>query len=281
LQRKEIAVEHDPTGLPEALRERCALAALDVDVRGGVLELFINRPERRNVLNPPLVHCLIDVLEWATDAGEVRCVLLSGRGEAFCAGYDIGDIGANGQLGAERDLVDRLATRIEELSVPVVAAVNGAAIGGGCDLAVACDIRYGSTTARFGMPPARLGVLYAVNGMRRLVQRAGDSTAREMLLTGTPVDARRARDATLLSVVVEPEELLERARECCDRLVANAPLSVAGSKRSLGLLSVAHTWTDSDRAELREIQHQVWSSADASEGPLAFRERRSPQFQGR
>lgn len=272
---------HEQPRLPEALRQRCAEAALDVDVRGGVLELFINRPERRNVLNPPLVHCLIDVLEWAAEAGGLRCVLLSGRGEAFCAGYDIGDIGANGQAGAESDLVDRLATHIEELAVPVVAAVNGAAIGGGCDLAIACDIRLGSTTARFGMPPARLGVLYAVNGMRRLVQRAGDSTARDMLLTGSPVDADRAVNATLISAVVEPEDLLERARQCCDRLVANAPLSVAGSKRTLGLLSVAHTWTDDDRAELQEIQHRVWSSADASEGPLAFRERRSPQFQGR
>jgi enoyl-CoA hydratase len=281
LQRKEIVVGHEQPGLPEALRDRCAGAALDADLRGSVLELFINRPERRNVLNPPLVHSLIDALEWAAESGVVRCVLLSGRGEAFCAGYDIGDIGANGQLGAERDLVDRLATRIEELSLPVVAAVNGAAIGGGCDLAVACDIRFGSTTARFGMPPARLGVLYAVNGMRRLVQRAGDSTAREMLLTGSPVDAQRARDATLLSVVVDPEELLDRARECCARLVANAPLSVAGSKRSLGLLSVAHTWTDRDRAELHEIQRRVWGSADASEGPLAFRERRNPQFEGR
>lgn len=271
----------DSVPVPQELRERCEAAALDTHVRDGVLELFIDRPDRRNVLNPALVHCLIDALDWAVGTDALRCVLLAGRGEAFCAGYDIGDIGSNGQEGAERDLVDRLATHIEDLPIPVVAAVHGPAIGGGCDLAVACDIRLGSTTARFGMPPARLGVLYAVNGMRRLVQRAGDSTARDMLLTGIPIDARRAEDATLLSAVVEPEELLERARQCCDRLVANAPLSVAGSKRSLGLLSGAHTWTDAERAELEEIQRRVWRSADAAEGPLAFRERRTAQFLGR
>lgn len=271
----------DPAAVPAVLRERCEAAGLDVDVRGGVLELFIDRPDRRNVLNPALVHCLIDALDLATGSDTLRCVLLGGRGEAFCAGYDIGDIGSDGQEGAERDLVDRLATHIEDLPRPVVAAVHGPAIGGGCDLAVSCDIRLGSTAARFGMPPARLGVLYAVNGMRRLVQRAGDSTARDMLLTGNPIDARRAEEATLLSAVVEPEELLERARELCDRLVANAPLSVAGSKRSLGLLSVAGTWADAERTELEEIQRRVWRSADAAEGPLAFRERRAPQFLGK
>lgn len=271
----------DAMELPEELRQRCDSIGLDCDVRDRVMELFINRPARRNVLNPALVHCLIDALDWATaEAAGVRCVLLGGRGEAFCAGYDIGDIGSSGEVGGEKDLVDRLATHIEDLPLPVVAAVHGPAIGGGCDLAVACDIRLGSTTARFGMPPARLGVLYAVNGMRRLLQRAGESTAREMLLTGLPIDARRAERAAVLSAVVEPEELLERARELCDQLVANAPLSVAGAKRSLGLLSVAHTWTEVEHAELEEIQRRVWRSADASEGPMAFRERRPPQFIG-
>lgn len=267
--------------LPAEQWQRCRTAGLDVDVRGAVLELFINRPERRNVLNPDLVHCLIDALDWAmTETGTLRCVLLGGRGDAFCAGYDIGDIGSTGQHGAERDLVDRLATHIENHPLPVVAAVHGPAIGGGCDLAIACDIRIGSTQARFGMPPARLGVLYALNGMRRLVQRAGDSTARDMLLTGAPIDARRAENATLLALVVEPEEMLERARQCCDQLAANAPLSVAGTKRTLGLLSVTYTWTDAEHAELEEIQRRVWHSADASEGPKAFRERRVPQFLG-
>ncbi|MGH3664058.1 MAG: enoyl-CoA hydratase/isomerase family protein [Micromonosporaceae bacterium] len=266
---------------PAALHERCHAAGLEVQVRGGTLELFLNRPERRNVLNPELVRCLSETLEWGAETDGLRCVLLGGRGGAFCAGYDIGGIGASGNHGSERDLVDRLGTLIENLSLPVVAAVHGPAIGGGCDLAVSCDIRLGSTAARLGMPPARLGVLYAVDGMRRLVQRAGDSTARHMLLTGDPIDARRAEQVALLAEVVEPEELLTRARQCCDRLVANAPLSVAGSKRSLGLLAAAPSWTEAEHVELDQIQLQVWRSADAAEGPLAFRERRAPQFQGK
>lgn len=267
--------------LPAVLLERCREAALDVEAREATLELFINRPERRNVLNPPLVHCIIEVLDWAAESDTLRCVLLSGRGDAFCAGYDIEDIGSNGQEGSERDLVDQLGTHIENLPIPVVAAVHGPAIGGGCDLAVACDIRVGSSTARLGMPPARLGVLYAIDGMRRLAQRAGDSVAREMLLTGSPIDARRAEQATLLSTVVDPSVLLERARELCKMLETNAPLSVVGGKRILGLLSVPHTWTDDERAELEEVQRRVWSSGDAAEGPRAFRERREPKFLGR
>ncbi len=263
---------------PEELRERAGQVQLDLEVRELALELFINRPERRNVLHPELVRCLLDALAWAGDHPELRCVLLGGRGDAFCAGYDIGGIGS-GERGAERDLVNDLASRIEQHALPVVAAVHGPAIGGGCDLAVACDIRLGSTGARFGMPPARLGLLYAPEGMRRLVQRAGDSTAREMLLTGTPIDAWRAQRAGLLSEVTEPAELVDRARAICDRLGSNAPLSVAGTKRSLGLLGGV---VDGDPAgELAEIQRTVWHSADAAEGPQAYRERRSPQFVGK
>lgn len=266
--------------LPAELVEQAARGELDVEVRGNVLELFIDRPLRRNVLHPPLVGCMLDALEWAQRRPEVRCVLLGGRGDAFCAGYDIGDIGSGERAGVERDLVNGLATRIEQLDVPVVAAVHGPAIGGGCDLAVACDIRVGSTAARLGMPPARLGLLYAPDGMRRLLQRAGESTAREMLLTGTPIDARRAQQVGLLSEVTEPDEMLARARTVCDRLAGNAPLSVAGTKRSLGLLTTECPCSGEAHEELARIQHRVWHSSDATEGPKAYRERRDPHFVG-
>lgn len=280
-QQEGTDVDIGSGALPPELVERAARTELAIELRDSVLEVFIDRPQRRNVLHPPLVGCLLDALQWAQQQPEVRCVLLGGRGDAFCAGYDIGDIGSGERAGVERDLVNELATRIERLDVPVVAAVHGPAIGGGCDLAAACDIRLGSTAARLGMPPARLGLLYAPDGMRRLLQRAGESTAREMLLTGSPIDARRAQQAGLLSEVVEPDELLARARAVCDRLASNAPLSVAGTKQSLGLLATECPCSDDARADLERIQHRVWHSSDAAEGPQAYRERRDPHFMGR
>ena len=272
-----------PPTVPPTLRDDCRDAGLDQEVRGQTLELFVNRPERRNALTPRLVRCLSGVLRWAGESGAVRSVLLSGRGLAFCAGYDIGDIGSDGDAaaGRERDLVNDLAADVQRCPVPVVAAVNGPAVGGGCDLAAACDIRLGSTAALFAMPPARLGLLYAADGMRRLVLLAGLGTATEMFLTGNAVDAARAERVGLLTAVLDPDELLAAARKICARLAANAPLSVAGSKRVLALLTADRPWTDAERAELEEVQRRVWHSDDAREGPRAYRERRSPHFTGR
>lgn len=251
--------------------------------RGSVVEVTLDRPERRNALTPDVVSSLMEVLHASVADPELRVVLLTGAGDkAFCAGFEIEMIDSVGgeSSGAERDLVDELATTVQQLPVPVVAAVNGAAVGAGCDLAVACDIRVGSRAARFAMPPARLGILYGTRGVQRLLRAIGLLAAKELLLTGSLVDADRAHQMGLLSTVAPEDDLLDEARRVADEVAANAPLSVAGSKRMVELLSSGDL-TEADHEALAAIQERVWSSDDATEGVRAYQERRPPQFKGR
>lgn len=257
---------------------------LRVEQRGPVVEVTLDRPERRNALTPDVISALMQLLTAARGDRQLRAVLLTGAGEkAFCAGFDIEMIESVGgsETGAERDLVDELATTVRELPVPVVAAVNGAAVGAGCDLAVACDIRVGSPAARFGMPPARLGILYGWKGVERLVRTVGPAAAKELLLTGALVHAERAHHIGLLSSIVPADELMAEARRITAVLAANAPLSVAGSKRMVDLLAAPGTLSDEAHAVLAEIQRTVWNSEDAVEGARSYRERRPPEFKGR
>lgn len=256
---------------------------LGVSVRDDVLEIVIDRPERRNALTPELIRGLLDLLARAADGGDLRAVLLTGAGEkAFCAGFDIARIESAGAEagGDERELVDDLATVVRRLPLPVVAAVNGAAVGAGCDLAIACDIRIGTPASRFGMPPVRLGILYGWKGVDRLVRTVGLPAAKDLLLTGRLYDAQRAYDVGLLSAIVESGDLLREAREISTTLASNAPLSVTGSKRMVDLLA-SRGLDDEELAELAAIQERVWTSEDAAEGSRAYRERRPPKFTGR
>ncbi|MBW3562534.1 MAG: enoyl-CoA hydratase/isomerase family protein [Actinobacteria bacterium] len=261
-----------------------AVEGVVVEVRGPVLELTLDRPARRNALTPELIEGLLGILDEASGNNDVRAVLLTGAGDrAFCAGFDIGRIESPGgqEGGNERDLVDDLATVVRELPLPVIAAVNGAAVGAGCDLAVACDIRIGVPTARFGMPPARLGLLYGWKGVDRLVRTVGLPAAKEMLLTGRLYDAQRAYDVGLLSAIIPADDLLTEARELTDTIASNAPLSVAGSKRMVDVLASRSSVTDEELDEFAAIQERVWASEDATEGARAYREGRQPRFKGR
>lgn len=250
---------------------------------GAVAQLRLNRPEQRNALTPELVELLLSELE-AIDADEaVRCVVLTGEGKAFCAGYDISRISstAEGEAGVEARLVEDLGQRVRGLRVPVVARVNGAASGAGCDLAVSCDVRLAASTARFAMPPARLGVLYDLGGMRRLLQTVGPAIAKEMLISGELLDAARALEVGLVNRVVEPDELDEETSRFVGAIVANAPLSVWASKLACNVLADAVPLPSQAQAVLDAASRRVWASEDAREGPAAFKERRAPEFRGR
>jgi enoyl-CoA hydratase len=263
----------------EVLTTRDDLRAV---VRDGTLEIVIDRPERRNALTAAMINRLHSLLREAEKRADLRAVLLTGTGEkAFCAGFDIADINSPGSdtAGAERDMVNELATALTEIPVPVVAAVNGAAVGAGCDLALSCDIRIGTHSARFGMPPVRLGILYAWPGMLRLLRAAGYPMASEMLLTGDILDADRALTAGLVSRIVDADRLLDHARSVCRRLAENSPVAVRASKESLRLLAGTSVDGETER-RLTAIQETVWSSGDAQEGARAYREGRKPRFSG-
>lgn len=254
---------------------------LQVEVDGKVLVITLERPEKANALTPEMVNALGRILDWLPES-EIRAVLVTGSGErAFCGGFDTSSLVSAGgdHSGAERDMVDQLSGRFSECPLPIVGAINGAAVGAGCDLAVACDIRIGSTNASFGMPPARIGILYGWKGMLRLLNAVGRSVASEMLLTGDRIGVERAERLGLVSVLTSPDRLLAEARTLAHRLAEYAPLSIEATKASLGILVEGVEGTASNR--LDRLQARVWKSRDAVEGTEAAREGRTPNFEGR
>jgi enoyl-CoA hydratase/carnithine racemase len=247
-------------------------ATLEVTDRpGGVRVLTVTNPTRRNALDDGLLEQLDQALA-ASDG--VRAWLVRGGGEGiFSAGYDLTSLSAErARLPDERlgEVLDRLGQH----PAPSVALISGPAIGAGCELAVACDFRVGTTRASFGMPPARIGVVYALKGLQRLITRVGEGFARFMFLTGRRVDAATALQRGLLDVLVEDAEA--SALALCDELAANAPLAVRGMKRGLHLLEQGVT---ADEA-YEVLRRASFASDDAREGVAAVLEKRPPVFKG-
>ncbi len=248
-----------------------------------VARLYLNRQDQRNAMTPELVGALLEALTEIEDEGGIRCVVLTGLGKAFCAGFDVSRIPSTSGSEAREAarMVEELGLRVRGLSMPVIAMVNGPASGAGCDLAVSCDVRVASSAARFAMPPARLGVLYDSGGMRRLIQTVGVAAAKELLLTGELIEADRAFEIGLVNRVVAPDRLEDSTRHLVRTIVENAPLSVAASKLACNLLIDAAPLPPEAKALLDQAAERVWDSEDAIEGPAAFKERRQPRFKGR
>ena len=233
-------------------------------------------------MTPELIEGLLDALEVIGAARDARCVVLTGSGEAFCAGFDITRIDSQGggAAGAEARLVERLCATIRNLRLPVIAKVNGVASGTGCDLAVSCDVRLASEYARFAMPPAKLGILYDPGGMRRLVQTVGPANAKELLLSAQLVGVGRALEMGLVNRVCPAGELDSATEEIVGSIVRNAPLSLWASKLVVNVLADGAPLPEGTQALIDDASRRVWSSDDAREGPRAFRERRPPRFAG-
>lgn len=256
---------------------------LIVKVDEEVARLYLNRQEQRNALTPELVGELLEALGEVEAEPDVRCVVITGLGKAFCAGFDVSRLEAAGAAAARQAarLVEELGLRVRGLRMPVVAMVNGAASGAGCDLAVSCDVRIASSAAKFAMPPARLGVLYDIGGMRRLIQTVGVPWAKELLLTGELIEADKALEIGLVNRVVAPDRLEDTTKHLVRTLVENAPLSVAASKLACNVIADAAPLPPEAQALLEQAAERVWASEDAAEGPAAFKERRQPRFRGR
>lgn len=251
------------------------------DRPGGIRVLALSSPKKRNALDPTLLAALRDSLSPEATA-EVRAFLVRGAGEkAFCSGYDLEILAAPGDADPLPDqLIGEVLAVLERHPVPSVALVRGAAFGAGCELAAACDFRVGGEDAVFCMPPARLGVVYAPEGLYRMMALLGRARAKLMFLTGRQVDARRALDWGLLDEVHPAEAVEQAALQLCEELARNAPLAIRGTKRSFALLSRAHL-TEEERAELQALRRAAFRSEDVREGKQAFLEKRPPRFTGR
>jgi len=248
----------------------------------GVVVLTLNRPERRNAIDPALRDALAAALDAAATDPAVRGIVLTGAGGAFCAGGDLDRFDDLHDARAYRHVSHRLTDlieSIERLEKPVVAAIDGVAVGAGLTLALACDWRVGAPTARLLFREGRIGLVPTHGGLTRLVKLLGLARAKEVLLGGDDLDAEAARAAGLLSELAPSADALPAvARARVERMLGRAPLSFAAAKRLL------HVAADVDQRSgvLAEslAQTALLQSEDHREGLAAVRERREPDFKG-
>lgn len=244
----------------------------------GVRLITLQRPEALNALNTELLGELAAELDAAERDPEIRVVVLTGSRKAFAAGADIKEM-------AERDLVGILNDprvshwqRIAAFSKPLIAAVNGFALGGGCELAMHADILIAGDDARFGQPEINLGIMPGAGGTQRLLRAVGKPLAMQMVLTGEAIDARHAQRAGLVSEVTQPEFTVERALAVARSIAAKAPLAVRLAKEAL--LKAQDTDLASGLRFERHAFTLLAGTADRDEGIRAFQEKRKPAYQG-
>jgi enoyl-CoA hydratase/carnithine racemase len=258
------------TSTEELVRER----------RGPVLVVRLNRPEARNALTPGLLSGIGAAMLEAESDPDIRVVVLTGTGDrAFCAGMDLRSFSNGEKMSGDADEAAAAYQRLlqGELTVPVIGAANGTAVGGGLELLLGCDLIIASAQAKFGLPEVRRG-LFAAGGGVFIGTRIPLGIALEMTLTGDSIDATRAYEIGLVNTVAAPDDVLGTALAFAEGIADNAPLGLAASKE-LVRLGVS----DADRAadRLKEWQSIVFASQDAKEGATAFVEKRKPVWQGR
>ena len=246
---------------------------------GGVARLTIANPERRGALD----HEILDALAAHARRLEARCLIIRGSGSVFSAGYDIGNLEEQEfEESAERLVAHPFHDAIEALEAyryPVVAQVNGHAIGGGLELALTCDIRLAARGAKFGMPPAKLGLIYSHTGLAKFIDVCGVANTAELFFVGDNVEAERAARMGLVNEVLDAGELEQRVLELAEAIAANAPLSLEGNKRVIRALRARPLSAEVER-ELIELRESCFASEDFREGVRAFAEKRKPVWQG-
>jgi enoyl-CoA hydratase len=251
---------------------------------GPVWTITLDRPDARNAVSRGTLEELGVALQEAAGDPSCRVVLLAGTGAHFCAGADIGDLAEPSSAEAFERSFAEVLTAIADHPVPVVARIQGAALGAGCQIAVACDLAVAATDARIGIPSAKLGIVIGFENIQRLVLAVGPARASHILFTGRPVDGTTAAAWSLVNEAVEPERLEERSNELTREIAEAAPLSVRGSKLALGVVRrrlAAAPGDDDDLAEVNAAVAGAFASEDLREGIASFRERRAPRFEGR
>jgi crotonobetainyl-CoA hydratase len=261
------------TAAPGALTER----------RGNVLLITLNRPEARNAINASVSIAVGDALEEAQHDPEVRAVVITGAGQTFCAGADLKAIarrenlyhpehGEWGFAGYVQHLIDK----------PTIAAVNGTALGGGTELALASDLVVAEERTKFGLPEVKRGLIAAAGGVFRIVDHLPRKVAMEMIFTGEPMTSADALKWGLINQVVPDGTVVDAALALAERIAVNAPLAVWASKRvALGVDEGAITGEQAGWTRTMREMGAVLRSADAKEGPMAFAEKRPPVWQAK
>lgn len=255
---------------------------LGVSREGPVLTLTLRRPKVRNALNAPLVGALLKEVAIAATDRSLRAVVITGEGEAFCAGGDVSRLERKGREGlyrAEAEDISGLFAALEALGPPVIAAINGVATGAGLQLALACDLRLASQSARLGMREHSLGLVPAHGGTVRLARLLGLARAKEVYYHGGLMTAAEAQALGLVGRVVAPGRLLAEAGALAAKIAARAPLALGLAK---ALLNSAPDRSLKEGLAAEDVaQTTARASRDHREGVAAFREKRPPEFSGR
>ncbi len=247
--------------------------AVLVERRGRVMVITLNRPEAMNAINGALSHGLLNAVTELDNDDSLTAGVITGNGRAFCAGMDL-------KAFARGEDVGPLGTFVRSGSQkPLIGAINGFALAGGCEIALTCDLLVAAKSAKIGIREVKVGLFAAAGGVFRLPARVGYAKAMEMALTGEPITADEAMQAGMLSEITEDGQALEAAVRWAERIAENAPLAVAASKT---LVRAAAQGIDEDSLwELQKpLQQKVFSSNDAKEGPTAFAEKRAPNWTG-
>ena len=251
-----------------------------VEKKGAVGLITLNRPDALNALNKALMDELTLALDdWEADDG-IHCIVLTGSPKAFAAGADIKEMQPKSYMDVYReDFITANWERVTRCRKPVIAAVAGYALGGGCELAVMCDFIIAADTAKFGQPEIKLGVMPGAGGTQRLTRFVGKSKAMEMCLTGRMMDAEEAERAGLVSRVVAADDLLDEALKAAASVAAMSLPIAMMTKESVNR-AYETTLTEGVRFE-RRLFHSMFATDDQTEGMAAFVEKRQPQFRNR
>lgn len=258
--------------------ETFALERLD----GHVLLVTLDRPEASNAMNTRMGLDLMELFEGLIlDVEDIRVVVLTGRGaKAFCAGGDLkerkGMTDASWQ--SQHAVFERMVRAVMGCPIPLIAAVNGAAYGGGCEIAAAADFIYAAATARFALTEVTLGIMPGAGGTQTLPRAVGDRRAKELILTGLPFSAQEAEAWGLVNKVLPPDGLLEAALATARRIAGNGPIAVRQAKQSIGR-GLQMSISDGLAFEI-EAYNRMVPTEDRREGVLAYNERRKPNFRG-
>jgi len=250
-----------------------------VDTTDGVCLITLNRPQALNALASALWDDLVAALDVAEADEAVGCIVITGSAKAFAAGADIKEMAPKSYAQMfKEDFFRKGADRMAACRKPIIAAVAGYALGGGCELAMMCDFIIAADTAKFGQPEITLGVMPGIGGTQRLARYVGKAKAMDMILTGRMMDAAEAERAGLVSRIVPADRLIEEAMEAAKKIASFSPLAVMMNKE---LVETAYETTLSQGVKIeRRLFHSLFAFDDQKEGMAAFSEKRKPGFTG-
>lgn len=251
-------------------------------VENGIMTITINRPDKMNALNKDVINELGQAIDELNKSAEVKAGIITGAGEkAFVAGADISEFtdldGNGGKMLAQRG-ADLVFDKIEQSTKPIIAAVNGFSLGGGCELAMACHFRIASENARFGQPEVNLGLIPGYGGTQRLVQLIGKGKAMELLMTADMIKADEAKQLGLVNHVVPSAELLAKANEILAKILTKAPIAIT---HIISLVNEAATVSKDGFKKEIELFGACFDTEDKKEGAAAFLEKRAANFRGK